>query len=62
MTIPVIAPTPLRLVLSGEAANPNLVIDVTRPVLEPMIYCTRGEYVDHYMTDAVTWILMLYVL
>jgi hypothetical protein len=26
---------------------------LTRPGLEPTIYCTRGEHANHYATDAV---------
>jgi hypothetical protein len=41
-------------VLSGEATNTNLLIfGLTPPALEPTIYCTRGEHVNHYVTDAV---------
>jgi hypothetical protein len=32
---------------------PILVFGLTRPGLEPMIYCTRGEHANHYATDAV---------
>jgi hypothetical protein len=41
-------------VLSGEATNRNcIVFGLTRPRLEPTIYRTRGEYANHYATDAV---------
>ena len=40
--------------LSGEATNTNfLVFGLTRSGLQPRIYHTRGEHVDHYTTDAV---------
>jgi hypothetical protein len=29
---------------------------MTRPGLEPTIYCTRGEYANHYTTDTVQYI------
>jgi hypothetical protein len=39
-------------VLSGEATNTNFIVfDLTRPGLEPTIYHTRGEHVNHYATD-----------
>ena len=39
--------------LSGEAINANLkVFDLNRSGPEPAIYRTRGEYVNHYATDA----------
>jgi hypothetical protein len=42
-------------VLSGEATNINFIVfGLTRPVLEPTIYRTRGEHANHYTTDAVT--------
>jgi len=41
-------------VLSGEATNTNFIfIGLTRPGLEPTIYCTRGEHSNQYATDAV---------
>jgi hypothetical protein len=41
-------------VLSGEAANTNFIVfGLTRPGLEPTIYCTRGEHAKHYTTDVV---------
>jgi hypothetical protein len=41
-------------VLSGEAANTNrLVFGFTRSGLEPIIYRTRGEHANHYITFAV---------
>ena len=46
--------------LSGEAANINLIVyGLTRPALEPTIYCTRGEHANHYATDTVTTIQLL---
>jgi hypothetical protein len=40
--------------LSGEAANTNFIVfGLTRPGLEPTIYCTRGEHAKHYTTDSV---------
>ena len=51
---PVFALTPQCYVLSGEAANTNcIVFGLTRPGLELMIYCTRGEHANHYTTDEV---------
>jgi len=42
-------------VLSEEATNANFVIFVlTRPVLKPTIYDTRGEHANHYTTDVVS--------
>jgi hypothetical protein len=38
-----------------EAASTYFVVfGLTRLVLEPMIYHTRGEHANHYTTDAVT--------
>jgi len=40
--------------LSGEAIYTNLVvICLNRPGLEPMIFRTRGELANHYITDAI---------
>ena len=40
--------------LSGEATNTIfLVFGLTRPGLEPTIYCTRGDHTNHYTIDAV---------
>ena len=54
--------------LSVEAPNTNvIVLGLTRPGLEPMIYRTRGEHANHYTTDAVllvnvtTWIYFVTV-
>jgi hypothetical protein len=42
-------------VLSGEATNTNLIeFGLTRSVVEPTIYHTRGEHANHYAIDAVT--------
>jgi hypothetical protein len=42
-------------VLSGEATNTNLIeFGLTRSVVEPTIYHTRGEHANHYTIDAVT--------
>jgi hypothetical protein len=50
----VFALSPSYCVLSGEATNTNfLFFGLTRPGLEPMIYCTRGEHANHYTIDAV---------
>jgi hypothetical protein len=39
---------------SGEAINNNFIVfGLTRQVLEPMIYRTRGEHANHYTTDAI---------
>jgi hypothetical protein len=41
-------------VFSEEATNTSfMVFGLTRPGLEPTIYCTRGEHANHYATDAV---------
>ena len=32
-----------------------IVLGLTRPELETMIYRTRGEHANHYITDAVKW-------
>jgi hypothetical protein len=38
-----------------EAASTYFIVfGLTRLVLEPMIYHTRGEHANHYTTDAVT--------
>jgi hypothetical protein len=38
-----------------EAINTNFIIfGLTRSVLEPTIFCTRGEYANHYTTDTVS--------
>jgi hypothetical protein len=40
--------------LSGEAANTNLIVfGLTESGLESTIYCTQDEHVNHYTTDAV---------
>ena len=39
--------------LAEKQQIPILVFGLTRPGLEPMIYCTRGEPANHYATDAV---------
>ena len=42
------------LMLSGEAADTNFIVfGLTRPMLEPTIYRTRGEHANHYTSDAV---------
>ena len=41
--------------LRGEAANTNfLVFGMTPSGLEPLIYLTQAEHVDHYTTNLVT--------
>ena len=48
--------------LSGKATNTNFIVfGLTRPGLEPMIYCTLGEHANHYITDA-DWFKMCLVL
>jgi hypothetical protein len=32
-----------------------IVFGLTRSMLEPTIYRTRGEHANHYTTDAVAW-------
>jgi hypothetical protein len=40
--------------LTGEATNTNFIVfGLTRPVLDPTIYHTRGEDANHYTTDVV---------
>ena len=49
--------------LSREATNTNLIVfGLTRQGLEPTIYCTRGEHGNHYTTDAVSSLILLYPL
>jgi hypothetical protein len=41
-------------VLCGEAKNINFIVfGLTLSGLEPMIYRTRGEQANHYISDAV---------
>ena len=48
---PVFVLTPYHLMLRGEAANTNFIVfGVTRPGLEPTIYCTLSEHANHYTT------------
>ena len=43
--------------LPKKQHNTNfLFFDVTRPRLEPTIYCSRNEYANHYTTDVVLYI------
>ena len=50
-------------VLSGKAANTNFIVfSLTRPVLEPKIYCTRGEHTNDYTTDPVIYFWTIYIL
>ena len=50
----VFALCPYCCVLSGEATNTNFIVfSLTRPGLEPTIYCTRDEHANHYATVAV---------
>ena len=40
--------------LSGETTNANFIVfGLTRSVLGPTIYRTRGEHANHYTTDEV---------
>ena len=42
--------------LIRDAASTNFIVfDVTQLMLEPMIYCTRGEHTNHNATDAVVY-------
>jgi hypothetical protein len=53
----------LFCVLSGEATNTNfLVFGLTRSGLKLTIYCTRGEHANHYVTDAVAWIVLMNII
>ena len=46
--------TPYCCMISKEAINNKFsVIGLTRSLLEPTIYPTRGEYANDYTTDAV---------
>ena len=57
---PVFVLSPYCCVLSGEATNTNfIVVGLTRPGLEPRIYCTLGKRANHYTTDAVRTKLIL---
>ena len=48
--------TPKWCMLIGEAANRNFtVFGLIRRGLEPMIYHTWGDHVNHYTTDVVQW-------
>ena len=50
----VFALSPQRCVLSGEATHTNFIVfDLSRSMLKPTIYCTRGEHANNYTTDAV---------
>jgi hypothetical protein len=52
---PVFVLTPYHLMLRGEAANTNFIVfGVTRPGLEPTIYCTLSEHANHCTTDTIT--------
>ena len=56
---PVFALSPWCCVLGGEATNIIFVVfGLTRPGLEPTIYRTRGEHVNHYATDVVIFLIM----
>ena len=56
---PVFVLSPQCCVLCEEATNTNFIIfGLTRPVLEPTIYRTRGEHANYYATDAVELHLM----
>jgi hypothetical protein len=47
--------------LSGEATNTNFIVfGLTQPGLEPTIYHTRGEHANHYTTDAIKKICLIY--
>jgi hypothetical protein len=51
---PVFAFTPSCSVLSGEATKTNFIVfGLTRPGLDPTIYCTWDEHANQYTTDAV---------
>ena len=58
---PVFALTPLWCELSGETAtNTSLIVfSLTRPGLEPTIYCARGEHANHCTTDALRQMLII---
>jgi hypothetical protein len=49
---PLFTLTPWCCVLSGEAANTNIIVfGLTRPRLEPTISFTWSEHTNHYTTD-----------
>jgi hypothetical protein len=44
--------------LAGKQQKTNFIVfGLTRCGLEPMIYCTQGEHVNHYTTNAVIFTL-----
>ena len=44
----------------GEATNANFIVfGLNRAGLEPTIYRTRGEYANHYTTDAVIYLYII---
>ena len=48
-----------HIILIPSQPNTNFIIfGLTRPVLEPTIYRTRGEHANYYATDAVELHLM----
>ena len=52
---PVFSLSPQCCVLSGEAANTNLIVfGLFRPGQERTIYRTRGEHANNYTTDMVS--------
>jgi hypothetical protein len=58
---PVFAFSPLCYMLSGEATNTNFIdFGLTRSVIEPTMYHTRGDHAKHYTSDAVQFIEFRY--
>ena len=41
--------------LSGEAANANLILLFDQVCFEPTTFHTRGKHANHYTTEAVLW-------
>ena len=64
---PIFALSPQCCGLSGKVTNTNFIsFGLTRPGLEPTIYCTRGEHANHYHYTAdvvqMDWICIKYII
>ena len=52
----VFALSPQCCMHNGETTNTTFIVfDLTWPGFEPTIYHNRGDYINHYNTDAVLW-------